>query len=587
MGGKVAFKVGKTIGSVAVKSGKAAVKGGKVVAKVGKTVGKAAVKAKKAAVKGGKAVVKAGKTVGSKTVATAKSAGKIALKAEKSVQHTLTATAKSAKKTIVAAEKSVKHAMHKNSEDTSHDEAGSEDATDLAAEETDAPENETDAPENETDAPEKETDAPENKTDAPENETDAPEKKTDAPEKGTKPRVGETSVLPGDDDMGDDDDEYMHDEHVVDISDSMQKEDNVDDKNAVHNEDEFNDFFGQGSFDQEKFDMLFPMTGHAHSGVSDPRIKILAFPPKYLQAAGITIDQVPRNYEHLFGTNPMSHAYSGASAFSSNNGASAHSINSHIAANTGSQQGVGGEKVVKKCNCRLNEYAATPLIVRTSTARESEKQADTELLTALRAQGFSTMKTCGCKKSKNKYICCDVCPENFSKHGDGRASCDNKQQCLMASSPVDKQKAVFGGLRHEKTVKGHSGTKSHVFWRVVAAMHRILAEILAVEIDPNVRDQQNWSQHVLVNSLWKRQHWTDANWMSCCNLLMDNNKDYQKWRQAYAEGMNGVFEDKSSKIAEKFMNALSIFTVIGERKFIVAGDLAPGTLPEGYSTTDS
>jgi len=572
-GGKAAAKVGQTVGKAVVKAEKAAVAGGKEVVKVGKTVGKAVVKAEKAAVKGGKEVVKVGKTVGSKTVATAKSAGNIALKAEKSVQHTLSTTAKSAKKTIVAAEKSVKHAMHTNSEDTSHDEAGSEDATDLVAEETDAPEKETEAPEKETEAPEK--------------ETEAPEKETDAPEKETKPRVGETSVLPGDDDMGDDDDEYMHDEHVVDISDSMHKEDKVDGKNAVHNEDEFNDFFGQGTFDQEKFDRLFSTTSHAHSGVPDPRIKILAFPPKYLQAAGITIDQVPRNYEHLFGKNPMSHAYHGASAFSSNNGASAHSINSHIAAKTGSQQGVGGEKVVKKCNCRLNEYAATPLIVRTSAARESEKPADIQLLTALRAQGFSTMKTCGCKKSKNKYICCDVCPENFSKHGDGRASCDNKQQCLMASSPVDKQKAVFGGLRHEKTVKGHSGTKSHVFWRVVAAMHRILAEILAVEIDPNVRDQQNWSQHVLVNSLWKRQHWTDANWMSCCNLLMDNNKDYQKWRQAYAEGMNGELEDKSSKIAEKFMNAQSIFTVIGERKFIVAGDLAPGTLPEGYSTTDS
>jgi len=131
--------------------------------------------------------------VGSKNMATAKSAGKIAVKAEKSVHYFLTATAKS-----------VKHAIHKRTEDTSHDEAGSEDATDLAAE-----------------------------------KTDAPGKETDAQEKVTTPRVAATSVLPCEDDMHDED--GMHDEDVVD------------EKNAAHDEDEFNNFFGQGAFDQKAF----------------------------------------------------------------------------------------------------------------------------------------------------------------------------------------------------------------------------------------------------------------------------------------------------------------------------------------------
>jgi len=494
---------------------------GKAAVTAGKTVGKAAVT-------GGKIAVKAGKTVASKTVATAKSAGKIAVKTEKSVQHSLAASAKS-----------VKRAIHKRTEDTSQDEARSEDATDLTAEKTGVPEKETGAPEKETGAPEKERDT----------------------------RVETTSGFPYEDGMHDGDDM------------------NVDEENAGHNEDEFNDFFGQGAFDQQAFDTHFPITGYGPSGVLDPRIKLLAFPPQYLQAMGVNFNEIPGSFGTSAGGNPAPSAYNQARALSTDNAAPAQSMTGHARL----QKGAGGERVGKKCHCNLSTFVAKPLIIRTLTATDAEKVLDQQLLIDLRAQGFSTMKECACTGSKNKYICCDVCPENFSQHCQGQADCDNKKQSLMASSPVDKKKAVLGGdFRAGKIVKGHSGTKSHVFWRVAAAMHRILPEIQAAEANPQVRDRQNWSQHIPVESLWTRQHWTDSNWMSCCNLLISQINDFKRWQYAYNVGIPGVFEDKSSKITQTFHNAERVLSAIVEHKFLVPGGfLPPGTLPDGYSTTDS
>lgn len=242
----------------------------------------------------------------------------------------------------------------------------------------------------------------------------------------------------------------------------------------------------------------------------------------------------------------------------------------------------------KKCKCQLNTIESVPLKIRQIYTSPEQTEEDKKLLAEMRTQGFTTMKKCKCTAVSRHYICCDLCPENFSIYGKGQAYLDYKsRQSLMANSPFDKLVAAKGKKNGKINLTGHFGSFTHVFWRVVDAMSKILSEVIVAKENALAQQEEHWSKYMRLDSLWHKQKWTETNWMLCCNVLNNAHNDYPIWKEKYQTDMPGVLQDMTTQISMVFQKADNVLNMISPDLYNIPFKDGLSLLPIGYSSTDS
>jgi len=321
----------------------------------------------------------------------------------------------------------------------------------------------------------------------------------------------------------------------------------------------FEDVFGEGPHNQQRFDDFFA-SAHAAPGGRVPALHVAdAFNDMFGQVLSVPSSPHPSALE-----TPVA-------------------IAQHAQAQA-RQQPITNTDVKrhakqKKCQCKLHTLELKPLVIRIAKTTPEMTVRDELLKTSMRENGMTQMKMCHCKIT---YLFCNVCPENFSDYGNGYATAGSGKQSCYAISADSKRTAA----------NAHFGSPPHVFWRTVHAMSAILHDVQTAKTRAiYMKQPAQWPFLMQPDSLWVKEKWTQQNWELCCNIVIFGYKNFLKWKKNYKEGMQGVFDDEKNpiRIAMIFKRAEALVEYIGFHEYVQLpvqdGTPLPSALPLGYSST--